>query len=143
MDIHDRIDYYLKKSEFIGDDGWPFLTWPEVQRILFLRCPILDSFQKRLDYYKIFSRCLSRNNNCFANDYKNLAFTIYGEGFWSNNHRKLKGLAPKRWKQIEIIFCNNKSKKEVLNEPKYDPTVKFEFYPFCTLDTCGDRDKDI
>lgn len=104
MDVIDRIEYYLKRSEFIGDDGWPFLTWPEVQKLLFLRCPILDSFQKRLDYYMVYSWRLKRNDKRFANDYKNLAFTFYGYGLWSNNDRRRKGLAPMRWKQIEKVF---------------------------------------
>lgn len=36
----------------------------------------------------------------YAELYKIIAFTLYGYGNWSNNHRKLKNLQPVRFKQL-------------------------------------------
>lgn len=35
----------------------------------------------------------------FAQDFKDLAFSLYG-GFWSNNHRRMSGLGPKSFRGV-------------------------------------------
>jgi hypothetical protein len=51
----------------------------------------------KINIYREYSRSVSRHP-LYAEMYQILAFTLYGYGNWSNNHRKRNGLQPIRFK---------------------------------------------